>query len=266
MARPTYRVGMRTSLASAALALWSAVAVAQAPAFDSSAAAYAALSARLRAETRAFAAARKAVTESAAYVAARAAGDGAEAARLLEAVRAPDARSICREAFEVGKRFDDDDAVRLLGWAAVQGGDRALTREVVAWVEEHHLESPALTALLERADVIARHLGQQRGPAFLAKVIATSPHDVVKAWSYYWQSVALKRRDPATSEALRKRAASLAEGHWLADKILAPEFRRARLQVGMVAPDIAGEDLDGARFQLSDYRGKVVVLDFWGFW
>ncbi|MCK5942658.1 MAG: redoxin domain-containing protein [Planctomycetes bacterium] len=48
--------------------------------------------------------------------------------------------------------------------------------------------------------------------------------------------------------------------------IAAPTFRKERLQVGMVAPDIAGEDLDGKPFKLSDYRGKVVVLDFWGDW
>jgi thiol-disulfide isomerase/thioredoxin len=34
----------------------------------------------------------------------------------------------------------------------------------------------------------------------------------------------------------------------------------------MPAPDIDGEDLDGACFRLSDYRGSVVLLDFWGFW
>jgi hypothetical protein len=38
------------------------------------------------------------------------------------------------------------------------------------------------------------------------------------------------------------------------------------LRVGKVAPDIEGEDLDGKTFKLSDYRGKVVVLDFWGDW
>jgi len=36
--------------------------------------------------------------------------------------------------------------------------------------------------------------------------------------------------------------------------------------VGQVAPEIEGEDLDGVPFKLSDYRGKVVVLDFWGNW
>ncbi len=43
-------------------------------------------------------------------------------------------------------------------------------------------------------------------------------------------------------------------------------FKLERLQVGMVAPDIVGNDLDGVEFSLSDYRGKVVVIDFWGDW
>ncbi len=36
--------------------------------------------------------------------------------------------------------------------------------------------------------------------------------------------------------------------------------------VGKLAPEIEGEDLDGIPFKLSDYRGKVVMLDFWGDW
>lgn len=37
-------------------------------------------------------------------------------------------------------------------------------------------------------------------------------------------------------------------------------------KVNDTTPDIVGEDVDGKEFKLSDYRGKVVVLDFWGFW
>jgi hypothetical protein len=36
--------------------------------------------------------------------------------------------------------------------------------------------------------------------------------------------------------------------------------------VGKPAPDIEGEDIDGKKFKLSDYRGKVILLDFWGHW
>jgi hypothetical protein len=35
-----------------------------------------------------------------------------------------------------------------------------------------------------------------------------------------------------------------------------------RLTIGKPAPEIEGRDLDGRRFRLGDYRGKVVVLDF----
>jgi thiol-disulfide isomerase/thioredoxin len=38
------------------------------------------------------------------------------------------------------------------------------------------------------------------------------------------------------------------------------------LAVGKPAPEIDGVDLDGKPLKLSDYRGKVVVLVFWGTW
>ena len=38
------------------------------------------------------------------------------------------------------------------------------------------------------------------------------------------------------------------------------------LKVGDPAPEIEGEDLDGKPMKLSDFQGKVVVLDFWGDW
>jgi thiol-disulfide isomerase/thioredoxin len=38
------------------------------------------------------------------------------------------------------------------------------------------------------------------------------------------------------------------------------------VEVGFLAPEIDGTDLNGQRFKLSDHRGKVVVLDFWGDW
>ena len=38
------------------------------------------------------------------------------------------------------------------------------------------------------------------------------------------------------------------------------------LEIGKKAPEIEGKDVDGKSFKLSEYRGKVVVLDFWGDW
>lgn len=36
--------------------------------------------------------------------------------------------------------------------------------------------------------------------------------------------------------------------------------------IGRLAPEIVGQDVDGQPMKLSDYRGKVVMLDFWGHW
>ena len=33
-----------------------------------------------------------------------------------------------------------------------------------------------------------------------------------------------------------------------------------------MAPDFTGETIDNFKFDLSDYKGKVVMIDFWGHW
>jgi AhpC/TSA family len=38
---------------------------------------------------------------------------------------------------------------------------------------------------------------------------------------------------------------------------------RQQLSVGKAAPEVTGVDQDGKHFKLSDYKGKVVLLDFW---
>ncbi len=40
----------------------------------------------------------------------------------------------------------------------------------------------------------------------------------------------------------------------------------ADLEIGKPAPEIVGTNVDGEEMRLSDFRGKVVVLDFWGDW
>lgn len=43
-------------------------------------------------------------------------------------------------------------------------------------------------------------------------------------------------------------------------------FELRHLAIGKPIPEIDGEDTDGKKLRLSDYRGKVVVLVFWGTW
>jgi hypothetical protein len=52
----------------------------------------------------------------------------------------------------------------------------------------------------------------------------------------------------------------------VAEKAKRELFEIRLLAVGKTAPDIRGKDSDEREFNLSDYRGKVVVLDFWAEW
>ena len=45
-----------------------------------------------------------------------------------------------------------------------------------------------------------------------------------------------------------------------------PIFEAEHLQIGMTAPDIAGTDVNGREVRLSQFRGCVVLVNFWGFW
>jgi hypothetical protein len=73
------------------------------------------------------------------------------------------------------------------------------------------------------------------------------------------------------SETLLERAGEkystvkLPYGGTVGDKAKAGLFEIRHLFIGKQAPDIEGEDEDSKPFKLTDYRGKVVLLDFWSY-
>lgn len=52
----------------------------------------------------------------------------------------------------------------------------------------------------------------------------------------------------------------------LGEQVANELFEIRNLAIGKVAPEIVGADVDGKPMKLSDFRGKVVALDFFGFW
>lgn len=56
------------------------------------------------------------------------------------------------------------------------------------------------------------------------------------------------------------------EGFKLSDFTAKMLFEMTNLQVGCGAPEIEGKDADGVSLKLSDYRGKHVIVIFWGGW
>ncbi len=85
----------------------------------------------------------------------------------------------------------------------------------------------------------------------------------------------LRRVDPVELERESKRLLELVVAEYadvgagrgtLGEDAEGDLFELEHLAVGQVAPEIEGEDVDGVVFKLSDSRGRVVVLDFWGDW
>lgn len=72
----------------------------------------------------------------------------------------------------------------------------------------------------------------------------------------------LRKRGFAALESL---IADLPDAEWT-DRARTDLFMLRDRAVGMPAVDFEGKTVDGESFKLSDYRGKVVLLDFWGFW
>jgi peroxiredoxin len=56
------------------------------------------------------------------------------------------------------------------------------------------------------------------------------------------------------------------QGFKLSDITAKMLFEMTNLQVGCEAPEIEGKDAGGVAFKLSDYRGKYVIVIFWGGW
>ena len=107
----------------------------------------------------------------------------------------------------------------------------------------------------------------------LAKLIDETPHRDVKGFALLIHGESLLRKGDVRAERVLSVVAekfadvSIYGGRMTAgQKATGDLFEARNLATGKTAPDIEGEDIDGVAFKLSDYRGKVVLLDFWGDW
>ena len=126
--------------------------------------------------------------------------------------------------------------------------------------------------LLSRGSVDATLIGELR---------ARTTNDRVKAASYVTElgwAMEEASRGPMSDQSIALGTAAVkmldgplgeledGRGKTFRSSIEGNAYQLQNLRIGMVAPDIVAKDFDGVEFKLSDYRGKVVVLDFWGNW
>ena len=164
-----------------------------------------------------------------------------------------------------------EGALKAVQWMVRYGRDaegfefNANTYELIA---KHHMQSESLG---EFCVMLGRHASNEPTKAFLHRVIKESTNEDAKGMALFTLAFEAERRDP---DAFLKYAGQLVKEHpnlefrgrKLAGMLEGKMFAAQNLAIGKEAPDIEGEDVDGVAFKLSDYRGKVVVIDFWGDW
>jgi hypothetical protein len=142
----------------------------------------------------------------------------------------------------VEKHPDHPAMVRHIQMLAQSGADEAVLKGIVEKVTEPKVKAEAVYAMGQLAagklDKVADN------PAELEKAAAAADKLLSEAVELFGKAEMKARKTAAESELTA--------------------FRTIR--VGKEAPEIEGKDLDGKEFKLSDYRGKVVLLDFWGHW
>jgi hypothetical protein len=224
------------------------------------------------AANRSYAAAMRKLQASDEYKKAAEAKDNDTLKQLSQSVPKVDRKAFAERAMKLSGQFAGDECVPFLIWAANNnGGDKEITKTAVERLMKDHVKSKKLVDLAENGQMIGAMIGRDASDQMLTRLVAENGDPQVRAWAMYWQATQLRGKnateeDKAKADELLAQASKLAAGSSLADRIAAPAFAKEHLEIGMTVPDIAGEDVDGVKFKLSDYRGKVVVVDFWGFW
>ncbi len=127
----------------------------------------------------------------------------------------------------------------------------------------------------ERVAPIVMMLGRSRNPETakeaLGALVASEDNTPAKGAALFALATMLEEEDPTLAEQYLEKistdfAALEIKGKKLVDSAAPMLFAIKNLGIGKTAPDIEGTDFDSVAFKLSDYRGKVVVLDFWGDW
>jgi len=160
----------------------------------------------------------------------------------------------------------------------MQAENPALAREGLAVLTSDHIESEQLLGLTQNLRYAAEGLGEELTLEGLRKIAAGSPHRTVQASALYSLGAVLgdgrPADDPRFAQALEvfgRLSSEYGDVNYFDGRSYAAAaegfvFALQNLRPGQSCPDFQAMDAEGAGFKLSDYRGKVVLVDFWGFW
>ena len=126
-------------------------------------------------------------------------------------------------------------------------------------------------ALYATAKVLMRRVGAARrlsdaDEKLMASYTGTYGEDTVQELLSLDEARVEAKAHELLKQVQKEYADAKLRGVPLGKKAAGDLFEIEHLAIGKNVPDIDGEDIDGVAFKLSDYEGKVVVLDFWGDW
>ena len=160
-------------------------------------------------------------------------------------------------AATIAEKSDDPDlSAKAYTWIVRLNGKSEHANQALDIIKEKYLGSAFI------GDALAQSSDRQ----LLDSVAKNSPHAGVKAVATTF--IALNMRDGDEKEtvltSVEQEFADLKyRDRTLSDLIRQPLNVLRHLRVGKPAMDIKFPDTDGEEFKLSDYRGKIVMLDFW---
>lgn len=167
-----------------------------------------------------------------------------------------------------------EDAVPFLVWV-VQNGfgvDDEQAKDTFRHLVDVHAASPQLADLGSFFGQLGYFFDEKEAASLVLTLEKETTSDDVRAWAIYSRlSATLEKAAIDSDEFKNAKAEMLAALEKSKDRRLSSEVKgqidvRETFSIGMVAPDIHGIDLDGTKFSLSDYKGKVLFVDFWGDW
>jgi hypothetical protein len=164
----------------------------------------------------------------------------------------------------------------LLEWSPTLGGAGGAMGQRALKALGDHVQSPAMESIATQLQH-AWGLPADEVRALLGALREKSPHRAVQAAATFSLAQNLMSGEASAESRTKARALLVELGERFADvttqrgssysKVASGFlFELDHLQIGMLAPDMEALDVDGSSFKLSDFRGKVTVVDFWGYW
>ena len=193
--------------------------------------------------------------------------DDAERQKLVTEKYPQPAKFAAKFADLAAKNPKDPAAVDALVWIVTNVRVGKEAEQAIKALTTDHIQSEKLGAVCQSL----MYSSSPGGEKILRDVLEKSPHRAVQGQACYSLARQLSQRSPAEAEkyfnqVIEKFGDAKHYRGTLGDAAKSDLFEMHNLAIGKTAPDIEGVDVDGVKFKLSDYRGKVVVIDFWGDW